>query len=311
MAPHDAEPEQPLLDLARRHRRAVVGEQGPGQGSLHEGLAEAVDEDLGGLLQIPLQVTAQARVVIEEAEQDGRLPLARRRQHAALAVVEVGMPQRVAAGDLVAQHLAGFGGRLVLDLVPLPGTLADQAAIAHRPRQRRVGRHRAQPGILLHQRLQIVVAQLCRPRGMGPVLLAQRRDQPRRHGPLAADVGPRLAAQRLDRVLILCPRPVVPALDRGHREAHRALARRVFPVAFGEPLEFNSQLPRRWGRRQERSDDRKAQARPPVATVASVAAAHLGIPPWLLSGGMPCTTPYPGVTESLSAGGTGPSPSPQ
>ena len=39
--------------------------------------------------QVPLQVGAQARVVVEEAEQDRRLAFAGGRQHPALAVVEV------------------------------------------------------------------------------------------------------------------------------------------------------------------------------------------------------------------------------
>ncbi len=51
-------PVQSLLDLAGEHRRAVVGQQGPRQASLHQGLAKPVDEDLGGLLQIPLKMTA-------------------------------------------------------------------------------------------------------------------------------------------------------------------------------------------------------------------------------------------------------------
>ncbi len=60
-------PVQSLLDLAGEHRRAVVGQQGPWQASLHQGLAKPVDEDLGGLLQIPLKVTAEPGVVVEEA----------------------------------------------------------------------------------------------------------------------------------------------------------------------------------------------------------------------------------------------------
>ena len=87
----DAEPVQPLLDLPGHHRRAVVGHQRARQAALHQGLAEPVDEDLGGLRQIPLQVTAEPRVVVEEAEQDRRLPLAGRGQHAAAAMVIIGM----------------------------------------------------------------------------------------------------------------------------------------------------------------------------------------------------------------------------
>ena len=117
----DAEPVQPLLDLAGDHRRAVVAHQGARQAALHEGLAEPVDEDLGGLRQIPLQVAAEPRAVVEEAEQDRRPPFAGRRQHAALAVVEVAVPEAVAARDLVAQHLARLGRRpprLLLEAPP-------------------------------------------------------------------------------------------------------------------------------------------------------------------------------------------------
>ena len=86
---NDAEAVQSLLDLARGHGRAVVGHQRPRHPALHQRLAQPVDEGLGGLGQVPLQVAAQARVVVEEAEQDGRAPLAGGGQHPALAVMEV------------------------------------------------------------------------------------------------------------------------------------------------------------------------------------------------------------------------------
>ena len=69
----DAEAVQSLLDLAHRHRRGVVGHQRPQQAPLHECLAPAVDEDLGGLGRIPSQVAAQPRVVVEEANRIGVL----------------------------------------------------------------------------------------------------------------------------------------------------------------------------------------------------------------------------------------------
>ena len=276
--PRDAESKQPLLDLARGHRRAVVGQQGPRQAPLHEGLAQPVDEDLGGLGEVPLQVAAQARVVVEEAEQDGRLPLARGGQHAALAAVHIGVPQGVAARDLVAQHLAGFDRRPGLALMPLAPALAHQPASPHRPGQRRVGRHRAELGVAVDQRRQVLVVQLRRPRRMRPVLLAQRLDQRRRHRALAPGIGARAPLERADRVVVRRPRLVVPALDRRGREAHRPLARGVLPFALDQPLELGAQLPRRRRRGQKRPDHREAQPRPPVATLARVVAVHCATP---------------------------------
>ena len=83
-----------------------------------------MDEDLGGLGQMPLQVATEARVVVEEAEQDGRLPFTSRCQHPAPRVVEGGVPRSVAARDFAAQHLAPPGcGSLRLGL--------DAPALAH------------------------------------------------------------------------------------------------------------------------------------------------------------------------------------
>ena len=221
-------------------------------------------------------------MVVEEAEQDRRLPFARGGQHAALGMVEVGMPERVAARDLVAQHLARLGPGFGLEAPP--PALANQPAIAHRPRQRRIGRHRAERRVGLDQRRQVLVVQLRRPRRMRPVLLAQRLDQRRRHRPHTPGIGARPALERPDRVVVRRPRLVVPALDRRDREAHRPLAGRVIPLAFGKPLEFGPQPPRRRRRGQKRPDHREAQPRPPVAAVILVVAVHPGIPPWLCRG---------------------------
>ena len=281
---NDAEPVQPVGDLAGRHRRAVVAHQRARQAALHEGLAEPVDEDLGGLREVPLQVAAEARVVVEEAEQDRRLPFAGRRRHAALGVVHIAVPEAVAARHLVAEHLAGLRGRHGLGLEAPPAALAHQPAIAHRPGQRRVGGHRAERRIGLDQHPQVLVVQLRRPRRMRPVLVAQRLDQRRRHRPHPPGIGARPAPQRLDRVLVCRPRLVVPALDRRDREPHRPLAGRVIPVPLRQPLKLGPQLSRRRRRGQKRPDHREAQPRPPVAVAPSVVAVHPGIPPWPFRG---------------------------
>ena len=57
----DAETGEPLGDLRGRHRGAVVAQRGARQAALLERLAEPVRDDLGGLGQIPLQVTGEAR----------------------------------------------------------------------------------------------------------------------------------------------------------------------------------------------------------------------------------------------------------
>ena len=199
-----------------------------------------MDEDLGGLGQVPLQVTAKPRVVIQEAEQDRRAPLARDGQHPVLAVMEVGVPEPVAARDFVAQHLARLDPRLGLFAqppAPAPAP-ANQPAIAHHPGQGRVGRHRAETRLGLDPRPQIVVVQLRRPRRMGPVLIQQRRNQLRGHRTHAAGVGARPPMQGPDRVLIRHPRPVIPPLNGRSREAHRPPAGRMLPAPLRQALQL-------------------------------------------------------------------------
>ena len=277
--PRDAEAKQPLGDLARGHRRAVVGEQGPRQAALHQRLAQPVDEHFGGLGEVPLKVAPQARVVVEEAEQDRRLPFARSGQHAALAFVHVGVPQGMAARDFVAQHLARLDRRTGLALMPLAPALPHQPASAHRPGQRRVRRHRAERGVGVDPRRQVLVVELRRPRRMRPVLLAQRLDQRRRHRARAPGIGARAPLERAHRVVVLSPRLVVPALDGGGREAHRPRTARVIPLALGQPLQLRAQLPLRRRRGQKRPHHREAQPRPPLAELARVVAVHCAIPP--------------------------------
>ena len=56
----DAETGQSLGDLGGGHGGAVVAERQARQPTLLEGLAQAVGDDLGGLGQIPLQMTGEA-----------------------------------------------------------------------------------------------------------------------------------------------------------------------------------------------------------------------------------------------------------
>lgn len=65
---HDAEPLEALDGLGGDHRGAVVGKQSARQTALVERLRETVHEGLRGLVEVPLQVTAETRPVVEDAE---------------------------------------------------------------------------------------------------------------------------------------------------------------------------------------------------------------------------------------------------
>src|ERR1700722_18206186 len=65
---HDAESLESFGGLGGEHGRAVVGEQRAWQSALVERLREAVNEGVGGLVEVALQVAAEARTVVEDAE---------------------------------------------------------------------------------------------------------------------------------------------------------------------------------------------------------------------------------------------------
>ena len=63
---------------------------------------------LGGLREVPLQVAAQSRVVIENAQHDRALPLAAVREHLERPVVEIEMPQGPDVLGFVAADLSSL-----------------------------------------------------------------------------------------------------------------------------------------------------------------------------------------------------------
>src|ERR1019366_10626068 len=65
----DAESLEALHGLGGDHGGAVVGQDRARQSALVEGLRERVDERLRRLLEIPLQVAAESRAVVEDAEE--------------------------------------------------------------------------------------------------------------------------------------------------------------------------------------------------------------------------------------------------
>ena len=66
----DSQAQQTFGDFLGHHRRAVVGQEGTWQAAFLDRLGEAVHQVLGGLREVPLDVAAQSRVVIEDAQRD-------------------------------------------------------------------------------------------------------------------------------------------------------------------------------------------------------------------------------------------------
>ena len=102
----DAEPLEPLDGLGGEHGRTVVRQERAWQSTFLERLREAVHEGLGGFIEIPLQMAAEARAVIENAEQLRRLPLPSGRQYGSRPLMKVQVPEAVHVGDLVRTRLA-------------------------------------------------------------------------------------------------------------------------------------------------------------------------------------------------------------
>jgi hypothetical protein len=63
----NAEGVQAVLELFGHHGCAVVGQQRSRQGTPHQGLAEAMNQSSGRLVEEPLYVADQPRAVVENA----------------------------------------------------------------------------------------------------------------------------------------------------------------------------------------------------------------------------------------------------
>ena len=79
----DAQGHKPGMEFLGLHRGTVVGHQCPRQTVLLQGLRQPMDQHLGGLVGIPLQVADHARVIVHEAQQQRRDPGAAGGQHTA------------------------------------------------------------------------------------------------------------------------------------------------------------------------------------------------------------------------------------
>ena len=249
-----------LGSLGGEHGRAVVAEQAARQAALREGLAQAMDEALGvTVADVPLQVAAQARVVVDHGEQGGVGPLAAGGQDLAPGLVEVAVPQPMHVGHLeepaLARHEAG-----VLLVAPRAAVLA-QPVMLHVAAHRGVARQDAQRRLLAPQRHQVVVDQLVAP---ARVLLAQGPDRlghRHRHAGMRARVLGHLALERPDRVLLVAS-AVVPALEGLEAEADGLARRRVTPRPRRQLRDARGQLAGLGRCAQQRADDGKAQPCP-------------------------------------------------
>ena len=105
---NDSQPQKPRGYFLGDHRRAVVAEKRPGQTAFLDRLGEPMHQVLGGLGEIPLQMTAQTRVVVEDAQGERALPLAAGGEHLERAVVEIEVPQGTDVLGFVTADLALF-----------------------------------------------------------------------------------------------------------------------------------------------------------------------------------------------------------
>jgi hypothetical protein len=132
---HDAQPLESFGEFLGDHRSPAVGHIRSGKPPFLDGLGGPVDEILGGLGEVPLQMATQSRMVVEDAQGDGFLPAAAGREDLQPTVMEVGMPERAHVLGFITADLALFAalGRpdfagAALDARP---RLADQAVGLH------------------------------------------------------------------------------------------------------------------------------------------------------------------------------------
>ena len=94
-----------------------------------------MDQVVGGLREIPLHVAAQSRVIVEDGQGDGALPLAAGSKHLKRSMVEIEMPQGPDVGGFIAADLArlppSFGAGFARALVQKKPGLLHQAVGPH------------------------------------------------------------------------------------------------------------------------------------------------------------------------------------
>ena len=263
----DAQTGQPLDELVGHHGCAVIGHDGPRQPSLHDRLRDAVHQRGSGLVEEPLQVADQPRMVVHNAEQQRLVPLPIGGEHLARTMVEVQVPERGHVVDLVATHLACLAASRSSDgpiRARARGWLAHQTLRLQIPAHRGVGRQRVRA--ILGRDAQVVVMQLHGPAGVLTVLLDQRFDDGWAQTDEVAAIVAQSVLELIDRILDVTG-PVIPAFDGRRAELNVGAGDGVPPDLGGQCLERLLQFSFGRRRSQQRANDREAQARPSVAMI--------------------------------------------
>src|ERR1700686_1834078 len=139
----DTQSSQALRCLGGEHGRAVVAHQSPRQGSLLQGLRQTVTELFGSLGQIPLSMTAQAGMIIDDPQHQWVNPMAFLGQDAQRTVMKIQMPQSIDILTLVTADLpslnAMLGGLGAGTVYRTTARALDQALNFHEPQNRGIG----------------------------------------------------------------------------------------------------------------------------------------------------------------------------
>ena len=179
--------------------------------------------------------------------------------------MEVRVPERVHMADLEAAPLARLEHGLLHRLPSTTPRLAhlEEPTALHEAPHRRHARHRAQFGLLLRERHEVVVVQLVGPARVRLVLLGERLLHRRRHRRVGPRVRVDLARELAHRVTGRVARRIEPTLDGRAREldAHAGLGG-VLVAARRQLIERLHQCARGGGLHEERAHHLKAKASP-------------------------------------------------
>ena len=261
----DPQTHEPFGHFLGHHRRPVIGQQRSRQTTLLDRLRQPVDQILGRLRNIPLQMATQTRVVIENAQHHRTKPLATRTQHPERTVMKIQMPQRTDVVGFVAADLSlpSTLGRSDLTSTRLRSqpVLTHHAVRLHVTANGGIRTERSQRWLLLHRSGQVVVVQLVSPMRMLAVLANKLFGQTRSKRHLAPIFTHR-PPQAAYRVVLLTPRPVIPPFDGRRGKTHFATVDRMSPRRRRERFNCLFQLPVRRGRTQKRAHYRETEASP-------------------------------------------------
>ena len=270
----DGEALEALLGFCGGHRRPSVAEDGARQSALLESLAEAVDERLGVLLyEVPLGVAAEARAIVEDAEQEWFSQLAARQRDRALRLVEVEVPKTVDVSDL--ERAALTGNEAGLGLVAARLAALAEAVMLHVPTDRGVARHGPHPWILSRDHGEIVPHELVAPPRVVAAQLADLHGDRVRDGGVGTGVLVDLALEGADGILLGSSR-IEPSLDGLGAEVDSLVRRRMPPPLRGEVGEVRPEIALLGRHAQERADDREAQSCPAHARRRARVVGHDG-----------------------------------